>query len=409
MGRTNVLIYFTHKESLGHSTRTLSIIHALIKQYGHKIKISVFQAGKEQAYLNIPKQVDWFNLPNPFYSKLNFRRGISQVFSPLYAKARAQYMLSKIIRIKPDIFITEFFPFGREDCRFELLPILTYLKKNNVRILASIGYPYIVRGNIDILAGHCGLYDKFLIHTPKDLEFNYLKEDIGNHLLKAVYQRTFNQIKDRIDYTGYIMPFNSINIRNKNAIRKELGIEGKKMVIVSRGGGVRYPKIISHTIASLQYLNAHDYVFVVSAGPATTSREMRLFKSLKKNFPGRSLRLLRYIADFPSYVNAADVSLSMAGYNTSVPLLYFRKRSVLIPSREDPETALGYCCEQISRARLMRDYIGSEILDYHEATPKKIASHIEKASRKKIPIKSRFMEESWFTGAENTAKSILNA
>ena len=409
MKKTKVLIYFTHKESLGHTTRTLSIISALLKQYPKKTRISVFQAGKKQAYLDIPKQVDWFNLPNPFYSKLNFRKGTSQVFVPLYAKIRARYMLSKIKEIRPDIFITEFFPFGREDCRFELLPVLTHLKKSGVRIFASIGYPYIVRSNIDILIGHCGLYDRFFIHTPKDLEFNFLKEDIDNPLLKAVYQRTFNHIKDKIVYTGYIMPFNCLNIREKDEIRKKFNAEGKKMVVISRGGGVRYPKIISHSIAALRHLKSRDFIFVVAAGPSTSHKEMALFKGLAKDAPRESLYLFRYLADLPSYLNASDVSVSMAGYNTSVPLLYFKKRCVLIPSREDPETALGYCCEQISRSRLMQQYIGSEILDYHDATPKKIADLIQKAATKPLPSESKKVSPGWFMGSQKTAEGILNA
>lgn len=409
MKTTKVLVYFTHKESLGHSIRTLSIIRALTSLHGPKVKVSVFQAGKEQSYLGIPKNVDWFNLPDPFYSKLNFRSGTSQVFVPLYANVRARFMLAKIKDIRPDIFVTEFFPFGREDCRFELLPILTHLKKQGVRILASIGYPYIVRNNIDILIGHCGLYDKFFIHTPEGLEFKFLKDDIGNPLLKAIYQKTFDHIRDRVVYTGYIMPFNSLRIRSSDAIRKEIGSEGKKMVVISRGGGVRYPKIITHSIAALRHLQAKDYVFLVAAGPSTSPKEMKIFKDLAKKLPERSLRLYRYLADLPSYIHAADVSVSMAGYNTSVPLLYFKKRSVLIPSREDPETALGYCCEQISRARLMQTYLGSEVLDYHDATPREIAERIEKAATKKMPAKTREISAQWFTGAEKTARGIIHA
>ena len=409
MKKTKVLIYFTHKESLGHTTRTLSIILALLKHYPNKARISVFQAGKKQPFLPIPKHVNWFDLPNPFYSKLNFRRGTSNVFVPLYAKLRARYMLSKIEEIKPDVFITEFFPFGREDCRLELLPVLTYLKKRGIKIYASIGYPYVVRSNIDILMAHCDLYDKFFIHTPKDLEYDFLTQDIDNFLLKAVYKKTFNHIKEKVYYTGYVMPFNSFNLKKSDDIRRKFNATGKIMVVVSRGGGVRYPKIISHSIAALRHLPASRYVLIVAAGPSTSPKEMSFFKKLAKSIHTKNLYLFRYLEDLPSYLNAGDVSVSMAGYNTSVSLLYFKKRCVLIPSREDPETALGYCCEQISRARLMQQYIGSEVLDYHDTVPKKIADLIQKAATKSLPSEARKISPEWFTGAQKTAEGILNA
>ncbi len=409
MKKTKILIYFTHKESLGHSTRTLSIIHSIIKSYGHRAKIGVFQAGKEQPCLKIPKGVSWFNLPNPFYSKLNFRRGSSNVLVPLYAKIRAKYMLEKIKEFKPDIFITEFFPFGREDCRFELLPILTFLKRKSIRVFSSIGYPYIVRHNIDIMTAHCHLYDKFFIHTPGKLEYNFLKNDIDNPLLKAFYKKTFDNITDRLLYTGYIMPFNAVQLKSKEAIRDSLNANNRKLVVVSRGGGVRYPKIISHSIAALGYL-PKEYLMVVASGPSTSRKEMALFKQIGKDFQGNSLKLFRYLEDLPSYLNACDVSVSMAGYNTSVPLLYLKKPTVLIPSSEDPETALGYCCEQISRARLMQTYIGSRIIDYHDLTPQKIAKLIhDTASVQKLPAKSKMISDEWFKGAENTADAIFNA
>ena len=408
MKSLKILFYFTHKESLGHTTRVLSILHALKRIYGRRVKIFVFQAGKEQDFLKIPKQITWLNLPHPYYSKLNFKKGSSHFFVPLYAKLRAKFMISTINQFKPDIFITEFFPFGREDSRFELLPILAFLKKRDVKIYASIGYPYIVRSNIPILLNHCDFYNKFFIHTPRGLEYDYLLRDIKNPILKHMYRVTFNHIRGKVLYTGYILPFNHMQLRSIKQIKKDLNMANNKiLVLVSRGGGVRYPKIIASAILAKKYLS-DNFIFVVTAGPASSKREISLFKEIIFKNKLKNILFLKYLKNFPSLLQASDLSISMSGYNTSVQLLYYHKHCILVPSQEDPETAAGYCSEQISRAKMLKDYLGSEVLDYYALTPEKLADAISSINLNATFVSKKKIEEDWFKGAEITANGIVN-
>jgi predicted glycosyltransferase len=355
----------------------------------------------------VPSGVYWFNLPHPYYSRLNFKRGATQYHISLYAKIRANYMLSKVRGINPDIFITEFFPFGREDARFELFPVLLHLKKKRIKIYASIGYPYIVRGNMNILIHHCDLYDRFFIHTPKALEFSYLLKDIDNPLLKYMYSRTFEHIKDKVEYTGYILPFDLSELEDIRKIRQDLRANGKIVILVSRGGGVRYPKIITNSILAKSYLS-DKYIFVIATGPASSGKEMSLFRSLIKKGKHKQIYLYKYLSNFTSYLRASDISINMAGYNTSVQLLYFKKPSIVIPSSEDPETAIGYCSEQISRGRILKDYLGARTLDYHKFTAGNIVSNIKSLKPAELRPSLKSIKNDWFNGAEITAGGILN-
>lgn len=406
MKKIKIIFYFTHKESLGHTTRILNIIRTLKDKYRKKLNIYVLQAGRFQRFLDIPKDISWFNLPYPYYSKLNFKIGATRNFIPLYAKIRANYMLSKIKGIKPDIFVTEFFPFGREECRFELLPVLMYLKKEKIKIFASIGYPYIVRNNLQILLLHCDFYDKFLIHTPEKIEFDYLRSDITNPLLKCMYQKTFDHINSKVIYTGYILPFRNEILTGYKGIRAKFKSKNKIFVVVSRGGGVIYPKIIASSILAKQYLQ-DKYCFLIVAGPSSSAKEMSLFKKLIAKSKDKNIYLYKYIPNFSAYLKASDISISMSGYNTSVQLLYFRKPSIVIPSRENPETAVGYCNEQISRASVLNRYIGSRILEYSTLTAKEIAQNIANINMNKAVGFSKG-DNNWFMGAEITAKNIVD-
>lgn len=112
--------------------------------------------------------------------------------------------------------------------------------------------------------------------------------------------------------------------------------------------------------------------------------------------------------NFTSYLRASDISINMAGYNTSVQLLYFKKPSIVIPSSEDPETAVGYCSEQISRSKILKDYLGSRILDYYTFTAVDIARYIKNTDFAKIGSSLKRIKNDWFNGAEITAKNIIN-
>lgn len=406
MRKIKILFYFTHKESLGHTTRILNIIQSIKNIYNKYVDIYVFQGGKLQSYLHTPKGISWFDLPYPYYSKLNFKKGSSHYFVPLYSRIRANYMLSKIKEIKPNIFITEFFPFGREENRFELLPVLKYLKDRGSKIFASIGYPYLVQDNIKILSFYSKFYDYFMIHTPKDLEFPYLYKNITNPILKSIYKKVFNLLSDKIIYTGYILPLELEENKNKNYLIDKLKTQKKKLVFVSRGGGVIYPKIIINSIIAKKYLS-EDFIFLIIAGPSSSKRELKLFKDLIKESKSKNITLFKYVSNFLYLLRESDISISMAGYNTSVQLLYFRKKSIVIPSSVDPEIAIGYCSEQLSRAQILKKYLNSDILDYNSMTAKDISNAIErKISQKNTNVIE--IDNNWFNGNKITTDFLMD-
>lgn len=401
----NIALYFTHKESLGHSCRVLNIITALKKKYGSRIALTVFQAGKPQGCLAVPEGVRWVNLPVPFFSRASFYQRKGGGGSSLaFSQERQDIMLSVLRKSPPDLFITEFFPFGRQECRFELLPVITFLKKQGVALYATIGYPFMVRDSLTVMKEYAQLYDRFLIHTPPGLEDPYLSSFITYPPLRKAYQEVLEMLAPKITYTGYILPSavdgTGVLSRQKgHAARKGLGL---KKVLVSRGGGVIYPKIITNALIAAKRFEK-DAEFSVVCGPATSKAELAVFMGLVRKYKARNTKLIFYTPDFPQLMKNSDVSVSMAGYNTAVQLLYYRKPAVLLPSSVDPEIAQGYCSEQLSRAQMLKERIGAEVLDYRAFS----ADEMETAVRQMLghTVKQEFPKE-WFGGAAATATLI---
>ncbi len=369
-----IFFYFTHKESLGHSIRTISIAKILSKS----ARVYVFNGGKKQQYLNIPKELKWFDLPHPYYNKFNFK---SSTYKPrLYKqhiKQRIYFVKRLAEKIKPDIFITEFFPFARAECQFELIPLIKFLKSNGVKIFSSAGYPFISTENTKILLKCFKLYDKILVHTPKKFGSEY-RSEIKNLSLKRIYDLSFEIYNSKISYTGFILPYNSKITKSKSELKKSIGATGKKLILVSRGGGVIGPKMISSTILSKQYL-PDNYIFLIVAGPASSKKELEVFKKIAKKVSSQ-IKIETYLENFFNYLNACDLSISQVGYNTSVQLMYLNKKSILIPQViRKTKRILEQSPEQLNRARALNKYLGAKILDYNQLSPKLIANVIIKS------------------------------
>ena len=388
-----IFFYYTHKESLGHGTRSLSIAEGLSKI----ASVYVFNGGKEQPFLKIPRGIEYFHLPHPFYDKSNYFIVQSSLVGKEETIERVNFVKSLAKKIKPDIFFTEFFPFGRLECSYELIPLISYFKKKGVRIYASIGYPYIVSENSSVLKKTTSLYDGYFIHTPPGLEMRYLLEDPKNLLLKELYNYFFSSQEKKIFWTGYILPESVRKI--KGQLPTERGKDVR--VLISRGGGVVSPNVIASGILARKYL-PDKYTLEVVAGPSSGLKEFQLFESLASRVGGVNFR--RHLHNFPRYLREADISVSLSGYNTSVQLMYFQKRMVLIPVVETSgERDPGTCLEQPARASVLRDYFGAIVLPYRGLTPRIMAEAIKKRASQPSPKEA---PPEWFSGLENMLKFL---
>jgi len=397
--KKRILFYYTHQESLGHTTRLLSIIQALKKRYPTQTEIAVFQGGMVQDYLDIPVEIKWINLPNPFYGRLDFK--VTSKVDISKSKVRSDYMLSRIREFKPNIFITEFFPFGRRECYWELLPVLQYLKQKRVKIYASIGYPQVTKRNINMLLTVIKFYDRILIHIPTDTENKYFYKNTD---IPDLYMQFFKRHEKIIDFTGYILPFNAQKTKKKESIQNMIIAKGKKSVLVTRGAGAYYPRIITNSILTKRHLGLQYYI-TINPGPASSEKETNLFeKCLSRNIDN-NIYIQKYIPNLSDYLASFNIIVSTAGYNTVVQLFYFRKKSIVIPFC-GYQSKKGYI-EQVSRAEMLKDYLGSSILNYDELSPQRLAFEIEKKNREKEP-KNNKINKSWFNGGVITSKIIMD-
>lgn len=398
-----ILFYYTHRESLGHTTRVLNIVKRLKDKYNNKVEITVLNGGAPQEYLTKPLDVSWQNLPFPYYSKTDFLgpTGMKLFHADWQQKIdiRRKFILNKINRIKPDIFITEYFPFGRNDGKKELLPLLSLFKKWGGKLCASIGYPQLIKETIESIDKSFHLYDLFLMHTPEVLEEAYFLKNIKTEQSKQFYLKFFSDLKDKIKYTGYV-----IDPSYKSITKKQIKRPGKdKIILVSRGGGVVYPKIILFSILAAKYLD-FKYKMIIIPGPSTYDKEMDFFISLTKKMGKKEIIIKKYLPNFMDYLSNCDLTINMAGYNTSTQLLFFKKRSIIIPY-EYFDRQLGFPNDQIARKDLLKYYLDSTIMEYKKLNASSLAKAIDNSLNQKLNLKD--IPEEWFQGSDLTADILM--
>ena len=323
-----IILYCQHVLGIGHLFRAREICRALV---GHDVMLIT---GGPQVETKLPKHVRVVKLPE---------LQMDQKFKNLYSadkstpldqikKKRQKKLLAIIEKERPDIFFLELFPFGRQAFRFELDPALQAIRSNRLArcgvissvrdILVEKKKPKHERRALERLNT---FFDAVLVHSDPNLI-----------TLKETFFR-FDEIRIPVIHTGYIAQKPLDNARNR--IRNQLGIgEDDVMIVASAGGGSVGKPILESAIQAFGHLKVDGtpYLYVYT-GPYMAEHEVTYLKGLKKS---KRIQIEKFKSDFLSYLAAADISVSMAGYNTTMNILAADVPALVWPFAENREQRL---------------------------------------------------------------------
>ena len=389
-----VLLHFTHKQTLGHTTRSVALATALCR---HGAEVLILQGGVPQPFVRFPAGCRVLDIPFPFDTRASFQSHAV----PVSAQKRAHFILRTAADFNPDVLITEFFPFGRLAYTPELLPTLRYLRKKGTRIMASVGYPLLI--DLDRLedkqfaALHRAVFaffDTFFIHTPHELETEYIQKSIQPASLSRSYATMMKNLRKRIVYTGYVLPGRILTGGTQIPAKKNT-------IVVSRGGGAVYPKLITLAIEAQRHLTNKVHT-VIACGPATSVKEMDLFQSCLKPKDKEHVFLTDCLDNLDDHLNNCRVSVSLCGYNTSVQLMRFGTPAIIIPYQN--KNSKMPTNDQIARAKLLQEKFSSIVLDYNTMTGRSLADAIHTQMTRPRPAPA---PADWFNGAEVAARLVV--
>ncbi|MGC1503784.1 MAG: glycosyltransferase [Sulfitobacter sp.] len=346
-----VMIVVTHLLGTGHLTRALTLAQAFQKA-GHRpvvvsggVPVARLASSGIQIVQLAPVRSDGVD-----FSRLLDTSG-KNVTASLMDDRKTQ-LVDSLRNFRPDVVITELFPFGRRILKDEFITLLSEIKTLQQRpavfasirdILAPPSKPKKVLFADDIIAAH---YDGVLVHSDPDVAPLELSWPVSTAL------------NAKLCYTGFVaLP--------PAAPHPELAGAGE--VIVSAGGGPVGQNLF-HCARAAAALDPTRVWRLLIGGVDSEAAITTLRQGGSANLIVETTR-----SDFRQMLHHAAVSVSFCGYNTALDLLQTTCPAVFVPFDDGNEVEQGIRATALARAP------GFEVVTSGDLTAQVLLAAVNKA------------------------------
>lgn len=345
-----VLYYVQHLLGVGHVFRTMRIVAALVHA-GFRVEL-IYGGEKLPHFVDHGATVHF--LPPLTSAKGDFSNLVTAdgaIADDDYRCSRRDRVLSILADCKPDVLITEAFPFGRRQMHFELLPLMEAARAMEPRpkIFASIrdilqegNKPSKDRQTVDLLQRY---FDGVLVHGDDKLVD-----------LSATFPLT-SEIGDLVSYTGIVTPRESAEV---------LDADEQYDVVVSAGGGLLGRELLFAAADAKAMSPLGDARWCLLTGPFLDAGDSERLR-------GCGLTVRQFVPDLYRLLKTAKLSVSLAGYNTVADIMAAGCRSIIAPQWNDKET------EQLRRAQLLEARGLAIMLPHEDKTPSALCEAMARA------------------------------
>lgn len=395
-------IYFSHYECFGPASRVMAV-GEVFKERFPSGNLFFIQAGIPQPLSKIDQLGDIYSLPSAFMDRRYFMEAINETGSNV---VKRHQKCEEIITLQcPDLFITESFPLGHEECCHELTSSLVKASAQGATLWAVAVSPIGIGINIERWSEVLKLYKQVFILSPFQ-EIENIADSFSHSQDRQRYLDFFKENAQKIIFAGYLLPMQeTLHIGeevSKNLYRPPVP-QGACQVAVIRGSGVVNPKMIAQAIRASDLLGEEYYLTVV-AGPSTTPQEWYFFSTLVAQKKVNNLVLLLMVGDYEGLIKKSDVCVSQAGYHTAVMLLKHRKKAIVIPF-EGYESMPFH--EQPARAVMLKEMIGARILTIQHLTADMLTMAIKNTAA--CPENTTPIPEDWLMGRDVLDKALASS
>ena len=383
--RKRLLFYCQPVLGIGHYIRSREIVRAL-----RDFDVCFVNGGEIVRGLEMPPEVEVVNLP-ALKSDADFQQLQSSENNLDAVKTqRTQQLLATYYRIKPDVLVIELFPFGRRKFDFELLPLLQAIQPPTKVVCSLRDILVSKRQQEQFEEEACALmnryFDLLLIHS--DPAFQKLDETFPR----------VNELTCDVRYTGFVTrwerphPAGSFDPANghKHTSVSPQDAGAPSNLLVSIGGGRVGHELLECAVAASHLLAMPHRLHIVT-GPHCPDE---IFTSLQQRTAHHStISLERFTPDFPALLQQADLSISMAGYNTCMDILSAGVRAILYPftgNNNQEQTMRARKLEQLGRVQLIQ-----------QLEPERLATAITQSLQTPVPTVTIDMN-----GAATTARIL---
>jgi predicted glycosyltransferase len=342
-----IAFYSQHVLGVGHFFRSLEICRALKRH-----QVFLISGGPPIETAALPAHVSEVRLPAlEMDSEFKALRPSAQADLESVRRRRQERLARFFECEQPELFIIELYPFGRKAFRFELDPLLEALKlggPGRCRVVCSVRDILVEKENAEKHESRAvsvlnRFFDTVLVHADPRLI-----------RLEDTFTR-WREISIPLVYTGFITSRPAPDSRQR--IRTALGLEkDDRLIVASAGGGSVGSALIEAVVRAHTHLNRiRATTLQVFTGPFLPEADFERLHGLA----GERANVARFTPDFLSFLAAADLSVSMAGYNTSMNLLAARVPALVWPFAQNREQRMR--CERLEALGALRSLKDSDL------------------------------------------------
>jgi predicted glycosyltransferase len=351
-----IVLYCQYVWGMGHLFRSIELARALAK---HEVTLV---AGGQSIEVDLPAHVELVRLPVLYMNETFTKLFSGSPGTPIETvqQERREMLVALFARLRPDIFIVELYPFGRSVFGFELEPLLSAIRRGDfgrTRTVCSIRDILVEKRDPQayetrVVDSLNRWFDLLLIHSDEKV----LRLD-----------ETFSRCGDiRIPkvYTGFVAPRPDPAAGRR--LRKALGMDSReKLVIASCGGGRAGYRLLKPVLAACRQIQTRlPLRLEVFTGPFMDAGEFSELLSMA----GEGLTVRRFTDHFLDYLAAADLSISLAGYNTCMNLLATGVPALILPYARQREQPL--------RVEKLKPYLPLRVIEDHDLDPDRLGRAI---------------------------------
>ncbi len=357
---TRVMVYSHDTYGLGNIRRMLAVSEHLLDAIPGATVLLVTGSPMVQEF-RIRPGLDYIKLPclsrtgREEYSAKSLSTDIGALI-----RLRSGIIAAAARDFQPDVLLVDKKPDG---IKHELAPALEYLKRRQKRCRIAL----VLRDILDAPEVTAAMWEERGYSRILDEFFQALLVLGSADVFDAAAEYRFPPaIRDMTEYCGYVRrpsPTGGVE-----ALRNRLLGDGeRRLVLVTPGGGEDGFHLLRNYVAGLQWLPGTHTVIVSGPEMPAAQRE-----SVMRAVAGNpNVTMTEFTGELLRYMAAADVIVSMAGYNTICEILSLNKRAVTVP-RVRPVIEQWIRAERLARLGLV------ENLSPDSLTPRLLADAVNR-------------------------------
>ena len=339
-----ILFYCQYLAGMGHLVRSTEIIRSLVKDF----EVCLINGGQLVPGFEFPLEARVVHLPAVWEDGDRLKPVDGSQTIDEVKKSRQQKILDIIEKFQPDCIVTECFPFSKHKLKYELKPMLKWakqsdyasrtLKERDITIVCSLRdlimtQPMSESAKIRRQEKICKLIDRYYDLVLFHGDPNLLRLE---NSFPAV-----DKLNCELFYTGYVALEKDLPETPEVIIDLN---RAEPSIVVSVGGGRHgYPLLEAVLSASSILEKSLPHKIYCFAGPFMAKSE---FERLQILAADSNVILRRFTPHLVQYMQQADLSVSLGGYNTVMNILQTEVRSLVLPSLNEHQAD-----EQSIRAR----------------------------------------------------------